>query len=327
MLYKGTACHYNALIMNITLTSIIPAEYTPQRLDQAVAKLHPEYSRAQWQTWIKNGQVSVDGVVINKTRHTVNPGQTLAVNAELADQGEWQAQSIPLDILYEDDDIIIINKAAGLIVHPGAGNPDQTLVNALLHYDPDLIHVPRAGVVHRLDKDTSGLLVIARNLASHNYLTQAISNREVKREYQAIVHGELISGGTVDAPIDRHPTQRTKMAVRENGREAITHYRLIKKFPHFTHLKCELESGRTHQIRVHMNHIGHPIVGDPVYYHPRGIPGKLPLELRAYLKTFPRQALHAWRLTLIHPETDEEMTFEAPLPEDMIELLKQIEQA
>lgn len=313
--------------MNITLTSIIPEGYQEQRLDQALAKLHPEYSRAQWQQWIKNNRITVDGHLINKTRHNVTAGQTIQVNAELEEQGEWEAQSIPLDVLYEDDELIIINKSAGLIVHPGAGNPDQTLINALLHYDPTLIHIPRAGIVHRLDKNTSGLLVIARNLSSHNYLTQAISNRDVKREYQAIVHGELISGSTIEAPIDRHPTQRTKMAVRDNGREAITHYRIIKKFPHVTHLRCELESGRTHQIRVHMNHIGHPIVGDPVYYHPRGIPGKLPLELRNYLTRFPRQALHAWRLTLIHPATDEEITFEAPLPEDMLELLEHIEQS
>lgn len=311
--------------MNITLTTVIPEDYLEQRLDQTVSKLHPEYSRAQWQQWIKNNHVSVDGQVIDKSRHKVLPGQTIHVNASLAEQGDWQAQSIPLDVLYEDDDLMIINKAAGLIVHPGAGNPDHTLVNALLYHDPELVHVPRAGVVHRLDKDTSGLLVIARHLSSHNALTQAISQRDIKREYQAIVHGELISGGTVDAPIDRHPTHRTKMAVRQNGREAITHYRIIKKFAHFTHLKCELESGRTHQIRVHMNHIGHPIVGDPVYYHPRGIPGKLPLDVRAYVSQFPRQALHAWRLTLLHPTTDEEMSFEAPLPEDMIELLKRIE--
>lgn len=307
--------------MKISLTTTIPAECTGLRLDQALAQLQPEYSRAQWQQWIKQGAVQIDGERVDKTRFKVAALQVVAVEAELAEQGQWPAQRIPLDIIYEDESLLVINKQPGLVVHPGAGNPDNTLMNALLHHDPNLVHVPRAGIVHRLDKETSGLLVIARNLAAHNALTQAISEREVKREYQAVVHGELISGGTVNAPIDRHPTHRTKMAVKNGGREATTHYRLIEKFPHFTHIRCELESGRTHQIRVHMQYIGHPLVGDPVYGYRRGIPGKLDPQVRDYVSHFPRQALHAWRLSLQHPLTEEWMTFEAPLPADFLELL------
>lgn len=303
----------------------IPTDANDQRLDQALAQLNPDYSRAQWQQWIKDGCVRIDGIVITKTRHRVSANQEVVVHATLSEQVGWEAQEIALDIIYEDEALIILNKPAGLVVHPGAGNPDKTLVNALLNYDSNLVHVPRAGIVHRLDKETSGILVVARNLSSHNYLTQAISNREIKREYQAVVHGTLISGGTVDAPIDRHPTHRTKMAVKNGGRDAVTHYRIIEKFPHFTHIKCELESGRTHQIRVHMQHIGHPIVGDPVYGYRRGIPGKLTEHIRQYVTAFPRQALHAWRLTMTHPETHEELSWEAPLPEDMCFLLKELE--
>ncbi len=310
--------------MKITLECHIPIESAGQRLDQALAQLQPDYSRAQWQQWIKDGCVCVDGNVITKTRFKVAVEQHITIKAILNEQVNWCAQDIALNILYADEALLIINKPAGLIVHPGAGNPDKTLVNALLHYDSNLIHVPRAGVVHRLDKDTSGILVVARNLSAHNYLTQAISAREIKREYQAVVHGEIISGGTVDAPIDRDPLHRTKMAVKNGGRDAITHYRVIEKFPHFTHIKCELDTGRTHQIRVHMMHIGHPIVGDSAYCHRRGIPGKLSPHIRQYVTAFPRQALHAWRLTLIHPDSGEELAWEAPLPEDMCALLNEI---
>jgi 23S rRNA pseudouridine1911/1915/1917 synthase len=311
--------------MNITLECHIPADCTGQRLDQALAKIQPDYSRAQWQQWIKDGCVSIDGDVITKIRFKVVAAQHVTVDAELIEQVGWEAQEIPLNIIYEDEALLVINKPAGLVVHPGAGNPDRTLVNALLNYDPELVHVPRAGIVHRLDKDTSGILVVARNLSSHNYLTQAINERTIKREYQAVVHGALISGGTINAPIDRHPNHRTKMAVKNGGRAAVTHYRLIEKFTHFTHIKCELESGRTHQIRVHMAHISHPIIGDPTYGYRRGIPGKFAESLRQYVTAFPRQALHAWRLTLAHPDTGEIMSWEAPLPEDICFLLKEIE--
>lgn len=310
--------------MKITLQCTVNVECMEMRLDQALARLLPDYSRAQWQIWIKSGCVRVNNEVIDKTRFKVSENQQISVDAELEEQGDWEAQQIPLTIVYEDEELLLINKPAGLVVHPGAGNPNNTLMNALLHHDPNLVHIPRAGIVHRLDKDTSGILVIARTLSSHNYLTQAISNREVKREYQAIVHGELISGGTVKAQIDRHPTHRTKMAVKNGGREAITHYRIIQKFPYFTHIKCMLETGRTHQIRVHMNHINHPIVGDATYGFKRGFPGKLDVQLREYISHFPRQALHAWRLSLVHPHTHELMTWEAPLPQDMCDLLNEL---
>ncbi len=313
--------------MKLILQFIITEKEAGLRLDQALSQLCSDYSRAQWQDWIKEGAICIDGELIPKTRHKVQSGQIIDVNATTIDQGEWQAQEIPLDIVYEDEDLLVINKPVGLVVHPGAGNPDLTLVNALLHYDPALKHIPRAGVVHRLDKDTSGLLVIARTLSSHNYLSKAISERALVREYQAIIHGELISGGTVDAPIDRHSTQRVKMAVKSGGRDAVTHYRLLKKFPNFTHIKCELETGRTHQIRVHMAHIGHPIVGDSLYGYARlNVPGKMTQALRDYIQHFPRQALHAWRLGMIHPSTQAEMQWEVPLPKDMQELLKYITQ-
>ena len=313
--------------MHIKETKTIPESLNNMRLDQALAKLYPEYSRAQWQSWIKGGSIQIDDQPITKPREKVLTDQLIQIDAVATEQGDWAAQDIPLEIIHEDDQIIVINKQPGLVVHPGAGNPDRTLVNALLYHYPELITLPRAGIVHRLDKDTSGLLVIARTLAAHNALTQAITNREIKREYQAIIHGDMISGNTIDEPIGRHPTHRTKMAVKNGGREAITHYRLIEKLPYFTHIKCQLESGRTHQIRVHMAHIGHPIVGDATYGYGNNIPGKLTAELRTYVQAFPRQALHAWRLTLLHPTTEKELSFEAPLPADLQTLLKTIKDA
>lgn len=310
--------------MRIALNFDVPDEQTGKRLDQAVCAICPDYSRAQWQQWIKSGDVTVNGNVVSKTRHKVTADDHIEVNTILVEQGTWEAQPIPLDIAYEDNQLIIVNKPAGLVVHPGAGNPDSTLVNALRHYDENLVHIPRAGIIHRLDKETSGLLIVARTLESHHALTQALSEREIKREYQAIVHGTLISGATVHAPIDRHPTHRVKMAIRDGGRDAVTHYRLIEKFSHFTHIKCELESGRTHQIRVHMKHIGHPLVGDPLYGYGKNIPGKLGDNLRDIARSFPRQALHAWRLTLTHPTTGELLEVESTLPSDMQQLLNDI---
>lgn len=310
--------------MQIELNFDVPDEQAGKRLDQAVCAICSDYSRAQWQQWIKAGDVTVNGEIVNKTRHKVMPGDEIKVDTTLAEQGSWEAQPIPLNIAFEDEHLLIINKPAGLVVHPGAGNPDKTLVNALRHYDETLVHIPRAGIIHRLDKDTSGLLIVARTLESHHALTQALAERDIKREYQAIIHGALISGGTVEAAIDRHPTHRIKMAVRPNGREAVTHYRLIEKFPHFTHIKCELESGRTHQIRVHMAHISHPLVGDSVYGYGNNIPGKLGDTLRTIARTFPRQALHAWRLTLDHPINHSPLEIEAPCPDDMMALLNDI---
>ena len=249
----------------ISLESAITESQNDMRLDAAISQLFPEYSRNQLQHWIKQGDVRVNGKCEKKPRKVAQTGDIIQVEAQLAETTTYTGQDIPLTIVYEDEHIIVINKPVGLIVHPGAGNPDRTLVNALLHYSPDLNAVPRAGVVHRLDKDTSGLLVIARTLVMHNALIRAMQQRTIHREYRALVQGVMISGGTINAQMARHPNQRTKMAVVESGREAITHYRVQSRFAAHTLLSIKLETGRTHQIRVHMAHIGYPIVGDKTY--------------------------------------------------------------
>lgn len=304
----------------IKLKNKIPLEYAGLRLDQALAKLFPEYTRARIQQWIKNGYVMLDNQTSKQTTK-VKEGQEIIIEAPQENIKNWEGQAIPLNIVYADESIIIINKAAGIVVHPGAGNPDHTLVNALLHYAPELAAIPRAGVVHRLDKETSGLLVIARTLTAHADLIRQLQQRTVQREYQAIVQGIIISGATINVPIGRHPTLRTKMAVTENGKEAITHYRVIERFRAHTLLQIKLETGRTHQIRVHMAHIHHPLIGDPQYSGRKKLPANCTVELRNALQNFPRQALHAWRLQLKHPTTKKIISWEAPLPEDMQQLL------
>jgi 23S rRNA pseudouridine1911/1915/1917 synthase len=304
----------------IHLTTTVPPELANTRFDSALAKLFPQYSRSRWQAWIKAGAVQIDDKAIGQSEK-VQDGQQINVNVELAPEELWQAQAIPLNIVYEDEDIIVINKPVGLVVHPGKGNQENTLVNALLHYAPELANVPRAGVVHRLDKDTSGLLVIARNLTAHKNLVTQIQNREMKREYFAIVSGILISGSTIRTAIGRHPLKRTKMAVTPHGKGAVTHYRVVEKFTGHTYLKVQLETGRTHQIRVHMAHIHHPIVGDPVYGGRLKFPANISAELRNALQHFKRQALHATALTLQHPTTGKILQWQAPLPDDMQQLL------
>jgi len=305
----------------VILTATIPDSMAGQRLDQVLAQLFSDYSRARLQQWIRDDGVRVDGV-IPRPRDRVTGGEQVEICAQLEAQGEWQAESIPLDIVYVDEHLLVINKPAGLVVHPAAGNRDGTLVNALLHYDPELARVPRAGVVHRLDKDTSGLLVIARTLSCHKALIEMMQRREVHREYQAIVQGVMTAGNTIDAPIGRHPQQRTKMAVVKNGRPAVTHYRVLERFRAHTHVQVQLETGRTHQIRVHMAYIRYPLVGDPVYGGRLRIPAGCSEALYEQLHTFRRQALHAARLELLHPVTGEDMTWLAPLPADMQLLLE-----
>ncbi len=308
----------------IKLEATIPVEMAGLRLDQALARIFPEYSRGKLQDWIKAGQVRVDGKLL-RPRDPVQSGQTVIIQAMLAAHEQWQPQAINLDIIYEDEAIIILNKPAGLVVHPGAGNRDHTLLNALLFHAPELAQLPRAGIVHRLDKDTSGLLVIARTLPVHHALIKAMQRRQIKREYLALVQGILISGGTIEEPIGRHPTQRTRMAVIASGKSAVTHYRVIERLRQHTFLKVELETGRTHQIRVHMAHIQHPIVGDPTYAGRLKLPAGVSEELKMALTNFKRQALHARHLEFIHPINHKPLSFEAPIPSDLqnlIELLR-----
>ncbi|MDF3054844.1 MAG: rluD [Gammaproteobacteria bacterium] len=308
---------------NIQLTTIIPEEISGLRLDQALAQLFPDYSRSRLQTWIKTGQVIVDGQSL-RAKDKITAGQEIHINAELITETTSLPQAIQLDIVYEDDSIIVINKPVGLVVHPGTGNANNTLLNALLHRYPESANLPRAGIVHRLDKETSGIMVVARTLQAHHSLVSQLHERTVKRQYLAIVNGTLISGATIDQPIDRHPKQRTKMAVVEDGRPAITHYRISERFQAHTAIKVFLETGRTHQIRVHMAHIHHPIVGDQVYGGRLKLPPHISETCREALRSFKRQALHAKKLTLIHPCTLEEMTFAAPIPEDLVQLMEHL---
>jgi 23S rRNA pseudouridine1911/1915/1917 synthase len=303
------------IIKNIT------EEYAGRRLDVVLAELFPEYSRSRLKIWIEQGQVLVDGKAA-KPKYKISGDEELQLSVQTIESEEnCVAEDIPLDIVYQDESIIVINKASDFVVHPAAGHYSGTVQNALLHYDASLAAIPRAGIVHRIDKDTTGLMVVARNFRSHKYLVDQIQKHEVTREYQAVVFGVMTGGGMVDQPIGRHPRDRIKMAVRENGREAVTHYRLLKRFREHSHIKVQLETGRTHQIRVHMSHLRHPIVGDPVYAGRHRVPPGAQPELVEYLQAFKRQALHAWRLSFIHPESGEEVTYEAPLPDDMQQLL------
>lgn len=313
--------------VTVSLTSVVPMELAGARLDQAAAQLFPEYSRERLKDWIKDGRLTVQGKP-GKPKDKVVGGEELSLQAELESETEALPQDIPLDILYEDEHLLVLDKPAGLVVHPGAGNPDGTLMNALLFHCPDLRLLPRAGIVHRIDKDTSGLLVVAKTLPAHTALTAQLADKTVYREYEAVVCGVMTGGGTIDAPIDRHPTDRTRMAVvnrrddeDERGRNAVTHYRVIARFRGHTHVRVQLETGRTHQIRVHMAHIGHPLVGDPVYGGRPRLPKGGSQEMIRAVQQFPRQALHARRLGLMHPVTGSQMDWESPLPADMVALL------
>jgi 23S rRNA pseudouridine1911/1915/1917 synthase len=294
----------------IALQAYIQPEFAGCRVDQALAQLFPEYSRERLKNWLLAGHCQVNGEIL-RPKDKVAGGELVVINAEIAAEVVWQGEDLPLNIIYEDEDLLIINKDANVVVHPAVGNRAGTLVNALLNYAPELSTVPRAGVVHRLDKDTTGLLVIARNLAAHTSLVEQLQARSISRIYETIVHGLFLAGSTINLPIGRHPRDRKKMAVVGDGKEAITHYRVIKKFAKHTHIQVKLETGRTHQIRVHMSHMRHPIVGDKTYA-PR------------LQHNFPRQALHAKSLTLMHPRTGEEMSWTVDLPQDMQDLLKDL---
>ncbi|MEJ2529404.1 MAG: 23S rRNA pseudouridine(1911/1915/1917) synthase RluD [Gammaproteobacteria bacterium] len=303
------------------LRARVTAAQSGMRLDQALASLFPDFSRARLQEWIKQGLVSVDGAVVARPRDKILGGELLELEAILQDQVACNPEPIPLDIRYEDETLLVVNKPAGLVVHPAVGNPDGTLQNALLHHDASLIQLPRAGIVHRLDKETSGLLVIAKTTAAHKYLVEQLQERAVKREYRAVVTGVMTAGGSVDQPIARHPSQRTRMAVHPNGKHAVTHYRVLERFRFHSYLKVVLETGRTHQIRVHMAHIRYPLLGDPVYGGRLRIPAKVSPELEAMLRSFRRQALHARKLGLQHPQSGEWMEWQVEPPQDMQELL------
>ncbi|HQQ74244.1 MAG TPA: 23S rRNA pseudouridine(1911/1915/1917) synthase RluD [Pseudomonadales bacterium] len=296
------------------------AEQSGHRIDQAAAELFSDFSRARLQEWIKSGHLTVDGLVV-RTKDKVKSGNVLMLDAELEARENWTAQELKLDVVYEDASLLVINKPAGLVVHPGAGSPDGTLLNALLFRDPQLAAIPRAGIVHRLDKDTTGLLVVARTLQAHADLVRQLQERTVKREYEAVVCGLFTGGGKVDAPIGRHPRDRVKMAVVAGGKPAITHFRILQRFETYTHVRVQLETGRTHQIRVHMAHIGHPLLGDTLYGARLRLPKHADEELKTVLQDFRRQALHAAQLGLIHPVTGAYLEWQAPLPEDMQILL------
>jgi 23S rRNA pseudouridine1911/1915/1917 synthase len=300
----------------------VEPRFAARRLDQVLAAAIPELSRSRLQQWIEGGQVRVDGMT-RRSRDKVWAGEVIRLDALVEPIGDCLPEAIALDLVFEDDQILVINKPAGLVVHPAAGHRDGTLQNALLSHAPALSAVPRAGIVHRLDKDTTGLLVVAKTFVAHRSLVEQLQSRQVHREYRALVIGEIVAGGRIEAPVGRHPTQRTRMAVVPDGRPAITRFRVLERFRGHSLLGVELETGRTHQIRVHMAHTQHPLVGDRTYGgRPRPPKGARP-ELVEALQTFPRQALHALRLGLEHPTSGIAMTWEAPVPADLEALLEQ----
>ena len=304
-----------------TLEARVPIQCHGMRLDQVAAELFPEYSRNRLATWIKEGRLTVDG-------RTVKPRDKATASAQLtllvADEPviDWQPQSLPLEVIFEDEHILVVNKPAGVVVHPAAGHADGTLVNALLAHAPELGALPRGGIVHRLDKETSGIMFVARSSLAHKSLVAQLSGRTVSRTYCAVCTGALTGGGKIDAPIDRHPTARTKMAVVADGKPAVTHFRIAHRFKHYTQLQVNLETGRTHQIRVHMAHRKWPLIGDPVYGGRQRVPAGASDLLMSTLRSFPRQALHAQALEFEHPASGDWMEFETELPDDLVNLLE-----
>ncbi len=299
---------------------ILTAEWAGMRLDQALARALPDYSRNVLTRWLREGHLRVDGETLSP-RHKVVGGEHVSLRVPHERAESWEPQAIELDIVHEDDDLLVVNKPAGLVVHPAAGNPDGTLINALVHHAPELAELPRAGLVHRLDKDTTGLLVVARSRLAHTQLVADLQARTIHREYEAVVWGVPTGGGTIDEPIGRHPRDRKRMAVIRGGRPAVTHFTVAQRFAAHSHLRVRLETGRTHQIRVHMAHRRLPLVGDPVYGGRRAAPGRVREAAAEAVAAFPRQALHAARLGLNHPRSGAALTWRAPLPDDMHALL------
>ena len=305
------------------LKIIIPHRMTGNRLDSSLSEMLPQYSRSKITAWIKSG----DALINNKTfkpKDKVTKSEEVSLTLTEKQNNNWLAEDIPIKIIYEDHDIIVINKDFGLVTHPGAGNSTGTLANALLYYDSNLSKLDRAGIVHRLDKNTSGLMVVARNAKSQKYLVEQLQNHSVHREYSAIVYGHMIAGGTIDEPIGRDSKDRVKQAVSMSGKDAVTHYRAIDRFKSHTHVKAILETGRTHQIRVHLSHVGHSLIGDVMYGGRVRFPKKASEELKLALVNFKRQALHSKKLTLTHPISGDLMSWKAPLPDDMQKLLDEL---
>lgn len=317
------------MIEHIQKQLIIPRELHNQRVDYALAQLLPEYSRSQITHWIKSGAIIMNHKAC-KPKDKVFDGNLIEVNVQFtstdSDFTQCEPENIPLNIIYEDDDVLVINKPAGLVVHPGAGNKEHTLVNALLHHAPDLQHLPRAGIIHRLDKDTTGLLIIAKSLIAHTSLIRQMHDRTIQRHYITLVHGHIISGGTIDTHFGRHPRNRLKMAVTKQGRQAITHFTINKHYGDYTLLDVSLMTGRTHQIRVHLAHINHPVVGDQLYCNRARFPKDATDTVLMHLTQFKRQALHARTISFYHPQTDKELTFNADIPDDFESLLNVLDQ-
>ena len=310
---------------SISLKVQVTDDQAGHRIDQVAARLFPDYSRARLQSWMKTGELTVNGERC-KPREPASAGSWLVLDVTLQSAENWAAEDIPLNIVYEDEELLVLDKQSELVVHPAAGHRQGTLVNGLLHHCPALESLPRAGIVHRLDKDTTGLMVVAKNLKSHHALVKQLQSRSVSRQYEAVVQGVMTAGGTVSAPLARHPVHRIKRAVSADGQEAITHYRVVQRYAAHTHIRVNLETGRTHQIRVHMAHLKYPIVGDPLYGGRYRVPRNCAEELSGALETFKRQALHASELKLLHPATELECRWEARLPDDFADLLNLLHQ-
>lgn len=299
----------------------IPETLNGSRIDIAITKLLPDYSRANIQKWIKAGFVKLNGEVVQITKQKVYTDDLIEIKLTLKNSEEQKAENIALDIAYEDDELIIVNKPAGLVAHPGAGNPSGTLLNALLFYNSDLDKLPRAGLIHRLDKDTTGLIIAAKNIVAHSHLSKMMQDRLIKRQYVALCQGTMVSGATIDLPIDRHPRSRIKMAVVDTGKQAITHYRIAERYRAHTLIKVMLETGRTHQIRVHMSHTGHPLIGDQTYRKQIALECKITEALKIACRDFKRQALHAESLAFTNPLSGKDISVTAKLPDDFMQLI------
>jgi 23S rRNA pseudouridine1911/1915/1917 synthase len=311
---------------DVNLKARVPGDMAGDRLDQIAAHLFPDYSRSRLQQWIKSGELTVDENR-KKAKDKLYGGELLEVKARLVVLDEHEPQQVDFELVHEDDHLLVVNKPVGLVTHPAPGNRDRTLLNGLLYRFPELELIPRAGIVHRLDKDTSGLMVVARTLASQNHLVNQLQLRSVTRLYEAIVYGVILHSSTIEQPIGRHPANRKKMAIRPDGKEAITHYRVIRAYRQHTHLEIKLETGRTHQIRVHMASLRHPLVGDPAYGGTVRIPSKGSAQLKALVSAFGRQALHARQLVLDHPYSGERVSWKTELPEDMRALIDALDES